>query len=105
MEHKLTMDSNQKTLTVHKGDLIEIDLDETPTAGYNWEVESIDKVNCILVSSEYNVYERAGIGGGGIRSMIFRVENSGNCKIKLKNWQRWSGDIYQQFEVNVDAND
>ena len=105
MEHKLTMDSNQKTLTVHKGDLIEIDLDETPTAGYNWEIESMGNKNCKLVSSEYHVYARAGIGGGGIRSMIFRVEDAGNCNIKLKNWQRWSGDIYQHFEVNVVAKD
>lgn len=95
------MDSNKKTLTVHKGDQIEIDLDETPTAGYNWEVESIENINCKLLTSDYKVYESAGIGGGGIRSMIFHVENSGNCTIKLKNWQRWSGDIYQRFEVNI----
>src|SRR5688572_14464395 len=103
MEHKLRMDSNHKTLSVHKDDLIEIDLDETPTAGFNWEIESIDESNCELVSSEYHVYAGAGIGGGGFRSMIFRIKNPGNCTIKLKNWQRWSGDIYQQFEVKVVA--
>ena len=103
MRHKLTMDSNQTTLTVQKGDTIEVELDETPTAGYNWEVESMDENICDLVSSEYKIYAQAGIGGGGVRNMVFRIKNPGDGTIRLKNWQRWSGDIYQSFSVNVNA--
>jgi predicted secreted protein len=103
MQHSVSIDSNKKTLTVQKGDTIEIELDETPTSGYNWEVDSVDQNLCELVSSDYSLYAHAGIGGGGVRTMIFRIKNSGNGTIKLKNWQRWSGDVYQSFEVAVKA--
>jgi hypothetical protein len=56
-----------------------------------------------LQSSEYKIYNNAGIGGGGIRSMVFSVNGEGVGSIKLKNWQRWSGDIYQRFDINVSA--
>jgi len=101
MEHTLTMDNNQKTLVVQKGDTIRIELDETPTAGYNWEVERLDENLCELVSSDYKVYATAGIGGGGIRSMIFRIKSAGSTSISLENRQRWSGDVYQKFSVTV----
>lgn len=56
-----------------------------------------------LQSSDYKLYDNAGVGGGGIRTMLFLVNNKGSGNIKLKNAQRWSGDVYKQFEVSVDA--
>jgi predicted secreted protein len=102
MHHKISADSNS-SIAVHKGDTIEIQLEETPTAGYSWEVDSMNSNIFELQSSDYKLYDEAGIGGGGMRTMLFLVKNSGNGNIKLKNTQRWSGDIYKQFEINVDA--
>jgi predicted secreted protein len=102
MHHKISADSNS-SIAVHKGDTIEIQLEETPTAGYSWEVDSMNSNIFELQSSDYKLYNEAGIGGGGMRTMLFLVKNSGNGNIKLKNTQRWSGDIYKQFEINVDA--
>ena len=56
-----------------------------------------------LQSSDYKLYDNAGVGGGGIRIMLFLVNNKGSGNIKLKNAQRWSGDVYKQFEISVDA--
>ena len=91
MHHKISGDNNNKNIVVHKGDTIEIQLDETPTTGYSWEVDKVDS------------HDTAGIGGGGIRSMKFLVNGEGKGSIKLKNWRKWSGDIYQQFEIDVNA--
>ena len=41
MHHKISGDNNNKNIVVHKGDTIEIQLDETPTTGYSWEVDNI----------------------------------------------------------------
>jgi len=49
------------------------------------------------------MYEGAGIGGGGLRTMVFLFDKQGQGKIKLKNSQRWSGDVYKQFEIDVSA--
>ena len=103
MQHKIFADSNQKTISIHKGDTITIELDETPTAGYNWEIEHADSAFVHLQSSEYKLRENTGIGGGGIRTMVFIVSGKGSESIKLKNAQRWSGDVYQRFELNIIA--
>jgi predicted secreted protein len=103
MHHKISADSNAKSIAVHKGDTIEIQLEETPTAGYSWEIDNIDSNIVKLQSSDYKLYNEGGIGGSGIRTMVFLVDGQGNGKLRLKNSQRWSGDIYRQFEVNVNA--
>lgn len=102
MHHKVSVGSNTN-IAVHKGDTIEIQLEETPTAGYSWEIDNMDTNIFELQSSDYKLYNEGGIGGGGLRTMIFLVDGQGNGRIKLKNAQRWSGDIYQKFEVNVHA--
>ncbi|WP_276504300.1 protease inhibitor I42 family protein [Terrimonas pollutisoli] len=102
MHHKVFAGSNT-SIAVHKGDTIEIQLEETPTAGYSWEIDNMDTNIFELQSSDYKLYNEGGIGGSGLRTMIFLVDGQGNGRIKLKNSQRWSGDIYQKFEVNVHA--
>lgn len=103
MHHKISGDNNNKNIVVHKGDTIEIQLDETPTTGYSWEIDKVDSQLLGFQSSDYKIYDTAGIGGGGIRSMKFLVNGEGKGSIKLKNWRKWSGDIYQQFEIDVSA--
>jgi predicted secreted protein len=102
MHHKISADSNT-SIAVHKGDTIEVQLEETPTAGYSWEIDNMDSNIFELQSSDYKLNNEAGIGGGGMRTMLFLVKNSGSGNIKLKNSQRWSGDVYKQFELNVNA--
>jgi predicted secreted protein len=102
MHHKISADSDA-SIAAHKGDTIEVQLEETPTAGYSWEIDNMNSNIFELQSSDYKLNTEAGIGGGGMRTMLFLVKNSGNGNIKLKNSQRWSGDIYKQFELNVSA--
>lgn len=101
MHHKISGDDNNKNIVVHNGDTIEIQLHETPTTGYSWEIAEVDTQVLRFQSSDYKIYDTAGLGGGGIRSMRFLVNGEGNGSIKLKNWRKWSGDIYQQFEIDV----
>ena len=102
MNHKISAGSSTH-IAVNKGDTIEIQLDETPTAGYSWEIDNMNSNIFELQSSDYKLHDSAGIGGGGIRTMLFLVNNQGSGNIKLKNSQRWCGDVYKQFEVSVDA--
>ncbi len=73
MHHKIAADNNSG-ITAHKGDTIEVQLDETPTAGYSWEIDSLDSNILELQSSDYKLYEGAGVGGGGLRTMLFLVK-------------------------------
>jgi len=103
MNHKISADKTNKKIVVDKGDTIEIELDESPTTGYSWEIIEIGGNVLGLQSNEYKRNKIVGIGGGGIRSLKFLVNEQGNGSIKLKNWRKWSGDIYQQFQLDVEA--
>lgn len=103
MHHKIAADDSS-AITAHKGDTIEVQLDETPTTGYAWEIDSLDNNILELQSSDYKLYEEAGIGGGGRRTMLFLVKNTGTGNVRLKNAQRWSGDVYKKVEIKVNVN-
>src|SRR5687767_4130110 len=102
MNHKISTESNSN-ISVHRGDTIEIQLEETPTAGYSWEIDNMDTNIFELKSSAYKIYNEGGTGGSGMRTMVFLVDGQGNGKIKLKNSQRWSGDVYRKVELSVNA--
>jgi len=103
MQHEIHADSNNKTIAAKQGDEIMIRLEETPATGYMWEVDEITGNACEHLSSDYSLYADAAIGGGGTRTISFRVNKNGNCRIRLKNWQRWTGDVYQRFDLGVTA--
>ena len=60
MHHKISGDNNNKNIVVHKGDTIEIQLDETPTTGYSWEIDKVDSQILGFQSSDYKIYDTAG---------------------------------------------
>lgn len=103
MLHKISGDSNNKNIDVHKGDTVEIALAETPTTGYSWEIDDIDTQVLELRSTAYKMHNSTGVGAGGTRIMIFLVSGKGKGFIKLKNWRKWNGNIHQQFQIDVNA--
>ena len=103
MHQQLNSDSNNKTIAAHIGDTVEIVLDETLTAGYEWAIENMTEDILQLQSSDYKPGDAGAIGGSGLRKMVFAIIKPGKGRIKLKNWQRWSGDIYKNFEVGIQA--
>ncbi|MEJ7829031.1 MAG: protease inhibitor I42 family protein [Segetibacter sp.] len=38
----LTENNNQKHIEIHVDDIIQIQLDETPTTGYRWEITELN---------------------------------------------------------------
>jgi predicted secreted protein len=96
-------DSNNKTIQVHTEDTIEISLNETPTAGYEWVIDNLSGDVCKLQSSGYKPNASGAVGGSGMRTMVFVIIKTGKGHIKLKNWQRWSGDIYKNFEISIQS--
>ena len=102
MEHQVTADHNEKMLHVSPGDTVRVELEENPTTGYSWAMEELTPLFAVQ-KNDYELLRGAGIGGGGMRSIVLKIEQSGSGEIRLKNWQRWSGDVYQTFRLQVDA--
>lgn len=102
MIHEVTVAQNTQTLFVSPGDVIRIQLEENPTTGYAWKMEETPPLLSVQ-KNDYELFQNTGIGGGGKRTIELSVEQSGQASIQMKNWQRWSGDVYQTFELNVES--
>lgn len=104
MKYILTAADNNKTLDLRPGDELQITLDETPTTGYNWEVMNPSDSLYQIKKTSYNIYKEAGIGGGGQRLFIIGITGRGTSPLILKNQQRWSGDVYEEFKLLLTVN-
>ncbi len=93
-----------KTVHVHKGDSISVKLDENPTTGYRWVVETVDNQILELLGSSYSPLE-TGIGAGGLRSFNFLVKLQGKANLQLKLIREWesSSAAIDHFEVILQA--
>jgi predicted secreted protein len=102
MIHEVGFDQNEQTLHVSPGDIIRLELEENPTTGYSWSSPETDSF-LSMMKNDYSLHQARGIGSGGMRTIEMKVEQSGSSSLQLKNWQRWSGDVYQTFQLNIQS--
>ncbi len=80
-----------KTFTLPLGGGFAVELDENPTTGYVWAIDSMDEERVSLVRSDFRPGSGA-IGAGGRRVFLFRAEAAGRARVSLKLWRQWIGD-------------
>ena len=76
------------SLTV--GDSLLVKLEENPTTGYLWEVESIDARRLSLEESEFKI-QSAAVGAGGLRIFRVRATAPGRGHLHLALKRPWAG--------------
>ena len=103
MNQQVGFENNNQQLTVPPGETISIQLNETLTAGYEWVTDEITTDCCQLQSSNYEAGKSGAVGGSGLRTMVFLITKKGDGSIRLKNHQRWSGDIDKTFTIGFHA--
>lgn len=99
----LTGADNGKSLALQVGGLFTISLEENPTTGFAW---AIDSNSDDLVEQQASVYVPEavqGVGGGGQRVLTFKAQRPGTGQLKLKLWREWEGDnsIAKRFTVTL----
>lgn len=100
----LTDQDNGRRVSVHVGDMLEINLPENATAGYRWAPDSYD-ARLLEFTEETASYPSAAVGAGGNTILRFRVVGVGSGTLALKYWRHWEGpgSIIQRFAVTIDA--
>lgn len=88
------------------GDLVIVRLDETPTSGYRWELDSHDPAVLQPDGDDYDPPPGDTLGGGGTRKFRFKVIRSGTSPLKLIRRRPWDADSeVEAFETTIDAAD
>lgn len=101
----LTEDDQGKTITVHPGDQVVINLAENPTTGFQWAYDPVDNALLALDSSAsgYTPSPGGAIGGGGKHVWTFDAKGPGTVHLQFKLWRSWEGDasIIKRFGVAI----
>jgi inhibitor of cysteine peptidase len=102
---KLGRKDNGKLVKPHKGDVIIVSLQETPTTGYRWTVDTTDETILELQNESFRVAPEAGIGGSGTRTFSFRAITAGSVNLKLKLRREWAGDasITEHYSLTINV--
>jgi inhibitor of cysteine peptidase len=89
------------------GDDVVIRLDETPTSGYRWAVDSVDDSVLEAAGDEFTPATDSTMGGGGTREFRFRVVGPGDGRLKLTRRRAWETDSpdAESFEATIHAED
>ncbi len=85
------------------GETILVRLDETPTSGYRWAVDHLDKQVLAAEGSDFELPANASIGAAGQRTFTFRATARGTGRIALALMRRWErpAAAVDQFEISV----
>jgi inhibitor of cysteine peptidase len=89
-----------RTIEVEAQSVVTLLLNENPTTGYRWEVETTGGLEMVGDN-----FERAGsaIGAGGMRVFQFRVSDAGSHRLSIKKWRDWEGksSIIERFYATI----
>jgi inhibitor of cysteine peptidase len=99
----LTATDNGKTVPVHTGDQVTIQLAENPSTGYLWAIDKTDNAVLSLQDSDYTPTPGGALGSGGTRVFTFVAKKPGTAHLQLKLWRSFEGDssILQRYAVTI----
>jgi len=87
-----------KTFALSLGGDFVVELDENPTTGYLWAIDSMDMDRLGFVRSSFRPGAGVGshpgavaIGGGGQRVLLFQAKAIGEAHLGLKLLREWVG--------------
>jgi inhibitor of cysteine peptidase len=81
---------NETEIVLQPGENLEIQLNENPTTGFRWALESVGAPACILVEDSY---ENSTVmpGAGGSHRWQFQAKQIGEGRIELRYRRAWEG--------------
>ena len=99
----LTRVDNGNAVALRVGDRLVLRLEENPSTGYRWALETHDEEVVSLQHQEYGPFPHAAVGGGGQRSWTFIAQKAGTDTLQLKLRRPWEGEnsITTRFTVTL----
>lgn len=96
----LTNRDNGRSLEANIGSLITVRLEENPSTGYRWAIDTKDDLE---FESDHFEITKSAIGAAGERVFQFRASKVGSHRLLMKNWRAWEGDssIIDRFSVTI----
>jgi inhibitor of cysteine peptidase len=103
----LTEDNDGGTCSIAPGDRLCVELDENPTTGYLWAIDSDTRGVLRSEGSTFSLQGDGAAGAGGRRALHFVAAEVGEADLRLKLWRELAGDssIVRRFAATVNVRD
>lgn len=100
--HELTEGDAGRSCAAVPGDLVVVELGETPSSGYRWHLEAVDD-RVVAPAGDVFRPEPGGLGAGGSRQLRFSVVGEGRTTLRLALRRGWepAGQVARRFEVSI----
>ena len=98
----ITESQNGQSFSCAVGDTVVIELTENPTTGFRWDLVANDPHILSPIGDDYSIAPSGNIGGGGKRTLRFRVLKAGTVALKLVHRRAWEVDAPRStFEITL----
>jgi predicted secreted protein len=88
----MTKKQSGSEITIKPGDIIQVELLTSGSAGYNWCIDQIDGEYLELISENTKrVSEGRKVGAPAIIMWQFKAKKQGSTKIKMDHYRKWEG--------------
>ena len=95
----LSENDNQQHIVIAVDDIIQLQLDESPTTGYRWRIVNLDTHDIQVISEDFKLNTHAGIGGAGKKVIQLKVLRKTAGSFKLEYRRSWEEDFNKKFEI------
>ncbi|MCU0629539.1 MAG: protease inhibitor I42 family protein [Methanoregulaceae archaeon] len=96
-----TESDNGRTITLTRGQVVKVQLNENPTTGYRWEPSVSSGIQ--ITGDSYVASASGRMGAGGTRTWTLKITGTGNQQFDAgykRSWEPGSADSYSiQFVV------
>ncbi|HSD06777.1 protease inhibitor I42 family protein [Flavobacterium sp.] len=93
---------NGKKIKSKKGEAIKVQLEENPTTGYIWKIQSLDDKHIHFKEDKFEA-EGDGVGAGGIKTFYFEINNEGVSDLHIVLSNSWENDPADTFNVTIES--
>jgi inhibitor of cysteine peptidase len=91
---------NGSELEMRIGEPLQLRLQENPTTGYRWQVESSGGP-VLELAEQFFEPAREGYGAGGVRRWVFRSAQEGVALLEMARRRSWERQAIETFKVTV----
>jgi len=100
----LTEKDNGSTVSVRKGDMLNLTLQDHGDGGYTWTITKIDE-KILGQVEQFNWGNSGALGDFGKGTWIFSIENTGTTTLQLECKRSWTGgDTSEMISINIEVN-
>jgi inhibitor of cysteine peptidase len=94
---------NGSTVQLRVGDDLELRLDENPTTGFRWNLDTSGSPALASRGDRYDAPAAGVAGAGGVHVWQFTAQHAGTGRMELSHRRRFGGAAGRTFVLNIEV--